>query len=75
MSTRTLYLLFVIAALALLSAPQVFAFGVGMPTLGKLGASSSQGSNGVGPSCTPGAPTGQMDFSICSNIAITAALW
>lgn len=25
--------------------------------------------------CIPGAATGQMDFSVCSNIAITAALW
>ncbi len=25
--------------------------------------------------CSPGNPTGQMDFSVCSNIAITAALW
>lgn len=23
--------------------------------------------------CAPGGPTGQMDFSLCSNIAITAA--
>lgn len=23
--------------------------------------------------CNPGGPTGQMDFSVCSNIAITAA--
>jgi len=26
-------------------------------------------------SCSPGNATGQMDFSVCSNIAITAALW
>lgn len=26
------------------------------------------------PVCTPGLPTGQMNFSVCSNIAITAAL-
>ena len=25
--------------------------------------------------CVPGAATGEMDFSKCSNIAITAALW
>lgn len=33
--------------------------------------------NGVAappPTCTPGGPTGQMDFSVCSNIAITAAV-
>lgn len=29
---------------------------------------------GPPPVCTPGLPTGQMDFSVCSNIAITAAL-
>lgn len=27
-----------------------------------------------GGSCSPGGPTGQMDFSVCSNIAITAAI-
>jgi hypothetical protein len=28
----------------------------------------------VAVSCVPGAPNGQMDFSVCSNIAITAAV-
>lgn len=32
-------------------------------------------SNGTAAPCVPGAATGQMDFSVCSNIAITAALW
>jgi len=27
------------------------------------------------PSCNPGTATGEMDFSKCSNIAITAAVW
>ena len=34
----------------------------------------SSASGGGGGSCSPGAPTGQMDFSVCSNIGITAAL-
>ena len=71
MSTRTLYLFFVIAALALLSAPQVFAFGVGMPTLGKLGASSSQGSNGVAP---VGCGSGVIDLSAGCTLPIALGL-
>jgi hypothetical protein len=31
--------------------------------------------SGVAAPCVPGAPTGQMDFSVCSNIAITAAVF
>lgn len=27
----------------------------------------------AGGACSPGAPNGQMDFSICSNVGITAA--
>jgi hypothetical protein len=27
------------------------------------------------PPCIPGTSNGQMDFSVCSNIGITAALW
>lgn len=27
------------------------------------------------PTCNPGSATGEMDFSVCSNVAITAALW
>lgn len=26
------------------------------------------------PPCVPGAPNGQMDFSVCSNVGITAAV-
>ncbi len=33
------------------------------------------GMTSIPPACSPGNPTGQMDFSVCSNIAITAALW
>lgn len=29
--------------------------------------------SGGGGGCAPGGPTGQMDFSVCSNIAIIAA--
>lgn len=37
------------------------------------GGISSSGGAVVTPACSPGGPTGQMDFSVCSNIAITAA--
>lgn len=33
-----------------------------------------QGSGPPPPVCTPGGPTGQMDFSLCSNIGITAVV-
>lgn len=36
------------------------------------GVTTPGGSIPVAP-CVPGGPTGQMDFSLCSNIAITAA--
>jgi hypothetical protein len=32
------------------------------------------GMKAVPPACSPGNPTGQMDFSVCSNVAITAAV-
>lgn len=78
MSARNIALAVLVAvSLAVACAPQVTALGVGRLGLGmgKLGAADSQGSNGTAPvGCVPGAPTGQMDFSVCSNIAITAAL-
>lgn len=78
MTARTAFLILGIAALVAVSyAPQVTALGIGRLGLGmgKLGAADSQGSNGIPPvGCVPGAPTGQMDFSVCSNIGITAAL-
>lgn len=39
------------------------------------GISNGGGSVTPPPTCSPGGPTGQMDFSVCSNIAITAATW
>lgn len=42
------------------------AFGPGIAT---------QGGSIPPPVCNPGMATGEMDFSVCSNIAITAALW
>ncbi len=52
------------------------AFGLGEGNrFGRLGAFKKNGGSGPPPACVPGGPTGQMDFSVCSNIAITAALW
>lgn len=36
---------------------------------------ATSGSSITPPACSPGNATGEMDFSVCSNIAITAALW
>jgi len=33
------------------------------------------GMGGVAAPCVPGASNGAMDFSVCSNVGITAALW
>jgi hypothetical protein len=55
-------------------AAQAFGLGEGN-TFGKLGAiPNGSGTPTPPPTCSPGGPTGQMDFSICSNIAITAAV-
>jgi hypothetical protein len=50
------------------------AFGLGEGNrFGRLGFFKKNGASGPPPVCAPGGPTGQMDFSVCSNIAITAA--
>lgn len=57
--------------LALAGAAHAFGLGEGN-RFGKLGAFKKNGSSAP-VVCVPGGPTGQMDFSVCSNIAITAA--
>ncbi len=63
----TIAILMLIASLAVAHA---FSLGLGN-RFGKLGSISKVGP----PKCIPGEATGEMDFSVCSNIAITAALW
>lgn len=60
--------------LALAGAAHAFGLGLGN-RFGKLGVSSGAGTISPPPTCSPGAPTGQMDFSVCSNVGITAATW
>jgi hypothetical protein len=60
------------------SAYAAHAIGVGGEGLrfGRLGATAGNATAAPPPpTCSPGAPTGEMDFSVCSNIGITAALW
>jgi hypothetical protein len=66
---------FLIFALMLASIYAAHAIGVGGEGLrfGRVGATAGKAIPFVPPTCTPGGPTGQMDFSVCSNIAITAA--
>ena len=80
---RKLVLAIIAIALSLSSAsPQgVVGCGIAVPTSNLDGLTDcmpgipySPASAGPPPTCSPGSPTGQMDFSVCSNIAITAAL-
>lgn len=58
----------------MLAAAHAFGLGEGN-RFGRLGFIAKNGGSGPPPACIPGAATGEMDFSVCSNIAITAALW
>ena len=67
---------FLILAAMLASIYAAQAIGVGGEGLrfGRVGATAGKaGPAPPPPTCSPGGPTGQMDFSVCSNIAITAA--
>lgn len=64
----------VLLLLALAGAAHAFGLGEGN-RFGQLGAFKKNAGSGPPPVCIPGAATGEMDFSVCSNIAITAALW
>jgi hypothetical protein len=64
--------------LGLLAAGAAFAqfnkCGAGFCPSGIFGRSfGDEGGVGVPSGCSPGSATGEMDFSICSNLAITAA--
>lgn len=61
----------ILILLALAGAAHAFGLGEGN-RFGRLGSFKKPGSSAP-VTCTPGGPTGQMDFSVCSNIAITAA--
>lgn len=69
--TRILSAIFILVAL--IGAAHAFGLGLGN-RFGHLGAGSGKAVIAPPPTCSPGAPTGQMDFSLCSNIAITAAV-
>jgi hypothetical protein len=60
--------------------PVLADFSGGINSTGFFGSFGSWGGFGsiksaAGSACSPGGPTGQMDFSVCSNVGITAALW
>lgn len=55
--------------------PDVNIGGFGIPDGCSPGVPSVSSGTGPPPPCIPGAATGQMDFSVCSNIGITAATW
>lgn len=62
-----------LVSLALAGAAHAFGLGLGN-RFGHLGAAVIGGAVAPPPTCSPGGPTGQLDFSVCSNIAITAAV-
>lgn len=73
-SIKALALIGVLALLATAARSDgIGAFDNGQGVFGRLG-SFGQGVVAPPPTCSPGGPTGQMDFSVCSNIAITAAI-
>ncbi len=64
----------ILMLLGTLAAAHAFSLGLGN-RFGHLGSIAKVGPPTPPPVCIPGEATGEMDFSVCSNIAITAALW
>lgn len=64
----------ILMLLGSLAVAHAFSLGLGN-RFGKLGHIAKVGPPVPPPECIPGTATGEMDFSVCSNIAITAALW
>lgn len=67
-------LIVILTLIAVVSAAHAIGLGEGN-RFGRLGAISGGGAVIPPSPCVPGASTGEMDFSVCSNIAITAAVF